>query len=206
MLSKAAQAISLIALIAVTILYASAGQAAAPWEPLKTNDCSNETSAPYTGTAMTVNPCQGKGNSLVVALNKNALFLCKEGKPQKSFKVALGLGGIGKKLDGDNKTPVGSYGLGAPRISGQGFGVFIPVGYPTPEQAKQGYTGNSVGVHGPPRANKCDGASNVSINWTWGCIAVSDDESIAEVADFVKNTGVQQIHLLNIQTQAAVEK
>lgn len=171
----------------------------------KPRQCGSNTSAPFkAGQSLNSNPCQGRGTSLVSVLKSKALFLCKDGKPTKSYRVALGSGGIGKTREGDNKTPVGTYSLAAPRLSGGGFGIFIYIGYPTGEQILKGYTGNSVGVHGPPRANVCDGESNVEVDWTWGCVAVSDDKSIAEVAAFVVENKVSKIHLLGTAQSGAV--
>ncbi len=93
--------------------------------------------------------------------------------------------GLGKSRDGDNKTPLGTYWLGQPQLS-QRFGIFIPVGYPTREQTAKGMSGSDIGIHGPDRIFACAGALNVSINWTAGCLAVSNDAYIVAISDFVK--------------------
>ena len=113
---------------------------------------------------------------------KHLLNICKKGTVVKSFKVALGYKGIGKKRTGDNKTPIGLYNLSAPRKSSQ-FKIFIPILYPTAKQVAAGYTGRDVGLHGPTQS---------SLTWlsnlpsaTRGCIAVGKNNPIEYVAKWV---------------------
>ena len=87
-------------------------------------------------------------NGINVHTSKRILNICKQGTVVKTFKVALGYKGVGKKRAGDNKTPVGLYRLAHPRRSNQ-FKVFIPILYPTTKQVAAGYTGRDVGIHGP---------------------------------------------------------
>ncbi len=63
-------------------------------------------------------------------------------------KVSLGRGGLEKSVQGDRKTPMGTYSIGAPRPSKRFF-IFIPIGYPSEKQRVNGFTGGDVGVHGP---------------------------------------------------------
>jgi len=101
------------------------------------------------------------------------------------FKVALGRGGLDKTRQGDGRTPLGTYSLGAPRPSTR-FGTFIPIGYPTPEQSARGFTGRDVGVHGPERRARWLGSLSTWIDWTAGCVATGTDDEIALVASFVR--------------------
>src|SRR5204862_7282944 len=84
-------------------------------------------------------PCQPGETGLVVRAADHPLELCQDGRSVVTHKVARGSGGLAKRRMGDGKTPVGLYGLGTPRPS-QSFGTFVPVGYPTPAQHKQGFT------------------------------------------------------------------
>jgi hypothetical protein len=136
-------------------------------------------------------PCRGRGSVLLVDVAAHRLTLCQASSALARFPVALGRGGVGKRVRGDTKTPLGAYPLGAPRASAR-FGTFIPVGYPTREQRRQGFTGDAIGLHGPPRATRDLGSINVSIDWTLGCIAVADDATIREIAAWVRaNPGVE---------------
>jgi murein L,D-transpeptidase YafK len=107
-----------------------------------------------------------------------------------SMPVALGSGGLDKRWEGDGKVPLGSYPLGAPRAS-KAFHLFIPVGFPTPSQRRQGLSGGAIGVHGPSRAHH--GPLSTGMDWTLGCIAVGTDHEIERVARWVKESGAQRI-------------
>ncbi|CEK11587.1 L,D-transpeptidase family protein [Legionella hackeliae] len=120
-----------------------------------------------------------------VHTQKRILNICNHGTVVKTFKVALGFKGVGKKRAGDNKTPIGLYGLAYPRKSNQ-FKVFIPILYPTSKQRAAGYTGRDVGIHGPTQsAHVFSWLSNLPGS-TRGCIAVGKNNYIEYVANWVK--------------------
>jgi murein L,D-transpeptidase YafK len=116
---------------------------------------------------------------------KRILNICNHGTVVKSFKVALGYKGVGKKRVGDNKTPVGLYGLAYPRKSSQ-FKVFIPILYPTSKQLAAGYSGRDVGIHGPTQSSRVFSWLNNLPSATRGCIAVGKNNYIEYVAKWVK--------------------
>jgi len=136
-----------------------------------------------------------KGEAVVVVDGlAHELKLCQQGVVVKRFRVALGRGGTGKMREGDNKTPLGVYALGAPKPSAR-FGVFIPVGYPTKAQAAAGLTGADVGIHGPDRHFLWLGRANVWFDWTSGCVAVDSDEAIQTISAWVKAEKVGLVQL-----------
>lgn len=116
---------------------------------------------------------------------KKILTICKRGIVVKTFHVALGYKGIGKKHAGDNKTPVGLYGLAQPRKSNQ-FKVFIPILYPTAKQLAAGYSGRDVGIHGPAQSSRLFTWLNSLPGATRGCVAVGKNYYIEYVANWVK--------------------
>jgi murein L,D-transpeptidase YafK len=122
--------------------------------------------------------------------------LCRAGTADHTFTVALGTRGVGKQREGDNRTPLGRYGLGPPRAS-KNFHIFVPVGYPTAEQARMGFTGGAIGIHGPPRGygSLAELAMLVSQDWTAGCIAVATDTEIDIVAAWVRDQEVKNVRL-----------
>lgn len=124
-------------------------------------------------------------NGINVHTSKQILNICKHGTVVKTFKVALGYKGIGKKRAGDNKTPIGLYGLAHPRKSKQ-FKVFIPILYPTAKQLAGGYTGRDVGIHGPTQSSHLFTWLNNLPGSTRGCIAVGKNNYIEYVANWVK--------------------
>jgi hypothetical protein len=129
-------------------------------------------------------PCLPDRREVVVVTADRALWLCEAGHGGARFRVAIGSGGVDKRSTGDRRTPLGTYPLGAPRPSSR-FGTFIPVGYPTEEQKKLGFTGSDIGIHGPDRRLRWAGAINAWYDWTAGCIAVATDDEIGQVARFV---------------------
>jgi hypothetical protein len=128
--------------------------------------------------------CAAGETGVVVLARAHVLALCDDGKEQRRWKVALGSGGLDKRVQGDARTPLGRYPLGKPRPSSS-FHTFIPVAYPTPAQAKAGFTGSAVGIHGPPRAFRLMGAATVETDWTLGCIALPSDADVDAVGAFV---------------------
>lgn len=124
-------------------------------------------------------------NGINVHTSKRVLNICKHGSVIKSFEVALGYKGVGKRKAGDNKTPIGLYSLADPRKSNQ-FDIFIPILYPTPTQAAAGYTGRDVGIHGPNQSPSVFRWLNNLPSSTRGCIAVGKNNYIEYVAKWVK--------------------
>lgn len=125
-------------------------------------------------------------NGINVNTRKQILNICNHGTVIKTFKVALGYKGVGKKRAGDNKTPIGLYRLAYPRRSSQ-FKVFIPILYPTSSQSAAGYTGADVGIHGPTQTSSLFGLLNNLPSATRGCIAVGKNNYIEYVANWVKS-------------------
>jgi murein L,D-transpeptidase YafK len=130
-------------------------------------------------------PCPSSGLAVIVTVLDHTMWLCDRGHARARYRIALGRGGTGKRVEGDGKTPLGTYALGAPRPSAR-FGTFIPVAYPTEEQKRQGFTGRDVGIHGPDRRLRWAGGMNSWFDWTAGCIALGTDGELRQVATFVR--------------------
>jgi murein L,D-transpeptidase YafK len=124
------------------------------------------------------------------------LELYAGGTAVKSYKVALGSGGAGRKqMEGDKVTPVGTY-----RVTGRFKGLFhqfLVVSYPNEEDKRlfaerkqrglvpSGVSaGFGIGIHGVGRKD-WNGVHKES-DWTHGCIALDDGE-IDELASLVKD-------------------
>ena len=145
----------------------------------------------FTGCAgVQTQHCKDQRTSIVVVGKESTLHLCQDDKSVDTFRVAFGQNGIGKTKPGDKKTPLGSFPLGAPRASADGFHLFVPIIIPSA-------MGSAVGIHGPTRSTRFLGPANVAIDWTLGCIAVSSDSAITSISDFVKKERPRLIHILN---------
>ena len=139
--------------------------------------------------------CRANETTIVVDTRTHQMHLCGDGRIERTFAVALGMGGVGKQREGDNRTPLGRYGLGPPRAS-QHFHIFVPVQYPTPAQARMVFTGGAIGIHGPPRGWSLTAlASLVAQDWTAGCIAVATDDDIEALASWIRKHGVKDVRL-----------
>lgn len=132
-----------------------------------------------------VAPCARLEPHVLVVTNDHKLVLCERGREIASYRVALGRAGTGKRARGDDKTPLGSYTLGAPRPSPR-FGTFIPIAYPTREQRLRGFTGSAVGIHGPNRRFRWAGRLNAWGDWTAGCVALATDGEVEAIAAWVQ--------------------
>jgi murein L,D-transpeptidase YafK len=104
-----------------------------------------------------------------------------DGKPVRSFRVALGRGGLApKQRQGDNRVPEGTYRI-VGRNPASAFHLALKIGYPTLEQAKAARArhvnpGGDIFIHGLPNGGGWLTAVHRRIDWTRGCIAVTNDE------------------------------
>jgi murein L,D-transpeptidase YafK len=135
-------------------------------------------------------PCAGRGTSLFVQAKRRVIWLCENGQRTDGMRVAIGPGGLDKRVEGDAKVPLGEYPLSSP-VASKDYHLFILVGYPTAAQRKAGYTGGAVGVHGPMRGYS--GPQSTDRDWTLGCIAVGTDREIERIAQWMKDKHVTRI-------------
>jgi murein L,D-transpeptidase YafK len=136
--------------------------------------------------------CGGQASAVVVATSEHALVLCEGGHAVESLGVRLGRHGTGKRREGDGKTPLGSYALGDPMPSAA-YGTFIPVGYPTEQQRRDGFTGSAIGVHGPGRSVRWLGSWVNLFDTTDGCVGIATDAEMRRVVEFVRSRRVHRI-------------
>ncbi len=112
---------------------------------------------------------------------RHTMSVYRGGMLLKIYPVALGRGGTGPKaVEGDGKVPEGTY-----RITGRNpnsaYHLSLRIGYPTEEQraaaAARGVDpGGNIMIHGLPNGRGDWGAALRVVDWTDGCIAVTDDE------------------------------
>lgn len=103
------------------------------------------------------------------------------GKPVRTFQVALGRGGPSpKEKQGDGRVPEGHY-LISGRNPQSAFHLSLRIGYPTPAQVadarRRGIDpGNDIMIHGLPNGRGWIGERHRIADWTQGCIAVTNQE------------------------------
>ena len=101
----------------------------------------------------------------------------------RTYKVALGLNPIGtKERSGDFRTPEGTYRL-IRRNPRSDFFLSMQVSYPNDADLKHARrnhwdTGGSIMIHGLPNQLKHDPSYYENVDWTDGCIAVSNSDML----------------------------
>lgn len=123
-------------------------------------------------------------DQIVVSKELKQLFLLKNNQVLKSYPVAFGLNPKGpKQFEGDTKTPEGLYYIEYknPRSA---YYLGLKISYPNPEDVRRAASvgrsaGSDIMVHGWPVDPKERAAMvklHPQIDWTQGCIAVTDQE------------------------------
>ena len=108
----------------------------------------------------------------------------------KTYPVALGFNPVGhKQFEGDGKTPEGHYIIND-RNPNSGYHKNLGVSYPNDADrayaATQGKSaGGNIKIHGMRNGMGAIGAQHLHLDWTHGCIAVTDGE-IDELYALVK--------------------
>lgn len=111
------------------------------------------------------------------------LYLLRNGKAFRTFKIALGIRPVGdKKKEGDFKTPEGSYLLDA-RNQNSDFFLSIRVSYPNESDRREAEAlgidpGGAIMIHGQPNEPTRSETYYRTQDWTNGCIAVSNSDMI----------------------------
>ncbi len=129
---------------------------------------------------------------------RHELVLLKAGKVVKTYKVALGSQPVGKKeRQGDGKTPEGNYVLDW-RNPKSKFHRSIHISYPNAQDIARARslgapTGGDIFLHGLPNGAGFIGAAHRQMDWTDGCIAVTDSE-IDEIWNLVRDGTPIVIH------------
>lgn len=139
--------------------------------------------------------CPREGVLVQVDPDARILSLCRSGHEESAFRVALGRGGVDKRVEGDERSPRGRYALSRARRSSR-YHLFLPVGYPTSVQARQGFTGSAIGVHGPHAFWAWLGPATTGTDWTLGCIALGTRADVERVARWVSDNDAQEIVIL----------
>ena len=122
-------------------------------------------------------------DKVLIEKSKRQLHLLKDGKPFRTFRIALGIRPVGdKQHEGDFRTPEGSYTLDV-RNPNSEFFLSIHVSYPNSEdvrsaRAKGVDPGGAIMIHGQPNEPTRSEAYYRTQDWTNGCIAVSNSDMI----------------------------
>jgi L,D-peptidoglycan transpeptidase YkuD (ErfK/YbiS/YcfS/YnhG family) len=136
-------------------------------------------------------------DKVLVEKIERRLTLLSKGEVIKTYKIALGGNPVGpKERQGDNKTPEGTYIIDS-RNRDSGYHLSLHISYPNEKdkmRAKQlGVSpGGDIMIHGIKNGLSWVGASHAEVDWTKGCIAVTDEE-MEEIYKLVPNGTIVEI-------------
>ncbi|QOY88768.1 L,D-transpeptidase family protein [Paludibaculum fermentans] len=120
-------------------------------------------------------------DKLVVNKSKRELLLYKGQTVIRTYRVALGRDPVGpKRREGDGKTPEGTYTISA-KYAQSAYHMALHISYPSPvdrERARrEGVApGGDILIHGLPNGRGWLGAAHRWMDWTQGCVAVTNEE------------------------------
>jgi murein L,D-transpeptidase YafK len=122
-----------------------------------------------------------KADSILILKKDHVMELLSHGKVIRTYKVALGRGGLApKEREGDGRTPEGHYTIDA-KYEHSAYHKALHVSYPNAEDRKRASRigaspGGAIMIHGLPNGKGWVGAAHRAYDWTLGCIAVTDQQ------------------------------
>jgi murein L,D-transpeptidase YafK len=135
----------------------------------------------WTNVPISPLPVGTKADLLVVNKEERQLLAYAHGQLLRSYRVSLGREPVGTKIrQGDRKTPEGKYVIDSHNARSS-FHRALHVSYPSAADVERaragGYDpGGEIMVHGIHNGLGWIGKAHRLVNWTTGCIAVTDSE------------------------------
>jgi murein L,D-transpeptidase YafK len=120
-------------------------------------------------------------DQILVVKSAHTLSLLANGKVLKTYRIALGKGsGAPKQHEGDHETPEGFYTIDS-RNSHSRFHRALHISYPNADDRSHALAegtnpGGQIMIHGIQNGLGWIGPLHRGVDWTDGCIAVTDSE------------------------------
>jgi len=136
-------------------------------------------------------------DKVLIEKKERRLTLMSKGKVLKTYNIALGGNPDGpKERQGDNKTPEGTYVIDS-RNRDSRYHLSLHISYPNEKDKKRAKElgvspGGGIMIHGIKNGFSWVGDYHTEVDWTNGCIAVTDDE-IEEIDTLVPNGTIVEI-------------
>ena len=130
-------------------------------------------------------------DKILIEKKERRLTLFSKGEAIKTYKIALGGNPVGpKESQGDNKTPEGTYTIES-RNRHSEYHLSLRLSYPNEEDKRRAEAmgvspGSDIMIHGIRNGLSWVGGFHTGIDWTEGCIAVTNEE-MEEIARLVPN-------------------
>lgn len=140
---------------------------------------------------------KGSVDRILIEKKERRLMLISKGEVLRTYKIALGGNPNGpKERQGDNKTPEGNYFIDS-RNKDSRYHLALHISYPNERDKKRARElgvspGGSIMIHGIKNGFSWVGDAHTEVNWTKGCIAVTDEE-IEEIAKVAPNGTIVEI-------------
>lgn len=140
---------------------------------------------------------KGSVDRILIEKSTRRLMLISQGEVLKFYKIALGGNPVGpKERQGDNKTPEGTYVIDA-RNRDSRFHLSLRISYPNERDKKRAKElgvspGGDIMIHGIKNGFSWVGDAHSGVDWTKGCIAVTDQE-IEEIDKLAPNGTIVEI-------------
>lgn len=132
-------------------------------------------------SALAEAPPVAAADLVVIEKNAHRLTLFRLGKQIKSYKIALGSNPVGhKEKQGDGRTPEGLYTVDS-RNANSSFYRALHISYPNAQDIMHARAlgvdpGGDVMIHGIRNGFGWLGSLHRVMDWTKGCVAVTDAE------------------------------
>jgi tetratricopeptide (TPR) repeat protein len=139
----------------------------------------------------------GSIDRIVIEKKARRLMLISQGIVIKTYKIALGGNPNGPKVrQGDDKTPEGTYIIDS-RNKGSHYHRSLHISYPNERDRKRAMElgvspGGDIMIHGIKKGFSWVGDAQSEVDWTKGCIAVTDEE-IEEIDTLAPNGTIVEI-------------
>ena len=140
---------------------------------------------------------KGSADKIVIEKKARRMMLISKGEVLKTYKIALGGNPIGpKERQGDNKTPEGTYFIDS-RNKDSYYYRSLHISYPNERDKKRAKElsvspGGNIMIHGIKKGFSWVGDAHTEVDWTKGCIAVTDEE-IEEICKLAPNGTIVEI-------------
>jgi len=126
-------------------------------------------------------PRDAVADRVVVEKSAHQLTLLRNGKTLKTYRVALGRVPVGaKEHEGDQRTPEGTYSIDFHKPDSdyhRALHISYPEQHDIDRAAVEGLSaGSDIMIHGLPNGRAWPGRFHRRVDWTAGCIAVTDFE------------------------------
>ncbi|MCX8026673.1 MAG: L,D-transpeptidase family protein [Thermodesulfovibrionales bacterium] len=126
--------------------------------------------------------CSSVTADLIVVLKSYRLmFLMNQGEIIKTYRISLGKDPVGHKTkEGDKKTPEGLYFIES-RKSDSKYYKALKISYPNDADRQRAQSmgfspGGMIMIHGLPKELETVGKMHRRLDWTDGCIGVTNEE------------------------------